>query len=43
MEDRKRFLDFFCKQVAKTPFIYYSETFQFLIRSRGDLEKVSLF
>lgn len=40
VEDRKRFLDYFCKQIALTPFLYYSETFQFLIRSRGDLEKL---
>lgn len=43
VEDRKRFLDYFCKQIAKTPYIFYSETFQLLIRSKGDLEKVAYF
>jgi len=41
VEDRKRFLDFFCKQVAKANYLYYSDTFQLLIRNKGgDIEKL---
>ena len=43
MEDRKRFLDYFCKKVALAPYLYYSDTFQLLVRNKGaDIEKADV-
>lgn len=40
IEDRRRFLDKFCKQVADIPYLYYSEEFQIFLRSNNpDIEK----
>lgn len=40
IEERRRFLQYFCEKVANIKYLYYSEPFQMLIRGKGgDFEK----
>jgi DNA-directed RNA polymerase subunit H (RpoH/RPB5) len=40
IEERRRFLDHFCKLVAEIPYLYYSEEFQIFLRSTNpDIDK----
>lgn len=34
IEERRRFLEYFCQQVAKVSYLYYSEIFQQFIRNK---------
>jgi hypothetical protein len=41
VEDRRRFLNYFCEKVAGIKYVYYSDVFQLLIRNKGgELDKV---
>jgi hypothetical protein len=40
IEDRRKFLEYFCQKIAEIPYLYYAEEFQIFIRSNShDIEK----